>query len=74
MGLDHSKLLGRIKECGFTQKTLAEAIGINGATLSAKLNNKNAFTVTEMTNICRTLDISKHEVGEYFFTEKVQKI
>lgn len=74
MGLDHSKLLGRIKECGFTQKTLAEAIGINSATLSAKLNNKNAFTVTEMADICRTLDISKHEVGEYFFTEKVQKI
>ncbi len=71
MGFDYSKLLGRIKERGFTQKTLAEGIGICDGTLSAKLNNKNAFTVTEMADICRLLDISKHEVGEYFFTEKV---
>lgn len=72
MELNYSKLLGRIKECGFTQKTLAVAIEINASTLSAKLNNKNAFTVAEMANICRLLDIPKHEIGEYFFAEKVQ--
>ena len=73
MSFDFSKLLGRIKEFGFTQKTLAKGIGISSSTLSAKLNNKNAFTVTEIACICRVLDISKLEVGKYFFTEKVQE-
>ena len=73
MELNYSKLLGKIKECGFTQETLAKSIGINKSTLSAKLNNKNAFTVTEMVDICRLLGIFKHEIGEYFFAEKVQK-
>ena len=73
MKFDYSKLLGRIKECGFTQRSLAEAVGINNSTLSAKLNHKNAFTGTEMADICRLLNISKHEIGEYFFAEKVQK-
>ena len=71
MEFNYSKLLGRIKECGFTQKTLAKSIGISNSTLSAKLNNKNAFTVTETADICRLLGISKHEIGEYFFAEKV---
>lgn len=71
MKFNYSKLLGRIKECGFTQAILAKAIGINKATLSAKLNNKNVFLITEVTAICKLLDISKHEIGEYFFTEKV---
>lgn len=71
MEFNYSKLLGRIKECGLTQKALAKAIGISNSTLSAKLNNKNVFTITETADICRILDISKHEVGEYFFAEKV---
>lgn len=71
MKFNYSKLLGRIKECGFTQKTLAKAIGINKATLSAKLNNKNAFKVSELAVICKLLDIAKNEVGEYFFAEIV---
>ena len=71
MEFNYSKLLGKIKECGLTQKSLAKAIGISNSTLSAKLNNKNVFTLTETADICRTLDISKHEIGEYFFVEKV---
>lgn len=71
LNLNYSKLLGRIRECGFTQKTLAEAIGISSSTLSVKVNNNGAFTTTEMADICRLLDISKHEIGEYFFTERV---
>ena len=73
MIFDYSKLLGRIKECGFTQNSLAEAIGINKSTLSAKLNNKNVFTTIEMVNILRLLDVPMHEIDEYFFVEKVQK-
>ena len=73
MVFDYSKLLGRIKECGFTQTALAKKIGISVSTLSEKLNNKYPFTMKEISAICEALSISKEEIGVYFFAEKVQK-
>ena len=73
MQFDYSKLLGRIKECGYTQESLAKEIGISKGTLSAKLNNKNAFTVNESLSICRLLNVSKYEIDAFFYTEKVQE-
>lgn len=70
---DFSKLLGRIREYGFTQESLAKQIKINPQTLSWKLNNKSAFTTEEMDKICELLDISLEEIGVYFFTKKVWK-
>lgn len=67
MKFNHSKLLGRIKECGFTQERLAEAIGITKTTLSAKLNNQFYFTAKEIYAICEVLNIPVSEIGEYFF-------
>lgn len=69
MAFNYSKLLGKIKEHGFTQEDVAERIGINKATLNAKLNNKGNFTGPEMRNICKMLDVSKDEIGSYFFAE-----
>ena len=73
MEFDYSKILGRIKECGFNQTKLAKQIGISVSTLSEKLNNKYAFTMKEINEICKTLGIPKLEIGIYFFAEKVQK-
>ena len=73
MAFNYAKLLGRIKECGFTQHSLAKEIGINPSTMSEKLNNKYRFSVKEIDEIRRVLDISKDEIGVYFFEEKVQK-
>lgn len=70
---DFSKLLGRIREFGFTQESLAKQIKINPQTLSWKLNNKSSFTIEEMDKICKLLDISLEEIGVYFFTKKVWK-
>ena len=67
MKFNHSKLLGKIKECGFTQERLAEAIGITKTTLSAKLNNQFYFTAREMYAIGEILNIPTSEFGEYFF-------
>lgn len=67
MKFNHSKLLGRIRECGFTQERLAKAIHISKATLSAKLNNQFYFTAKEMYDICDVLNIPICEIGEYFF-------
>ena len=41
MEFDYSKLLGRIKEFGYTQETLAGAIKMSVSTMSLKLNNKH---------------------------------
>ena len=67
MKYNYSKLLGRIKECGFTQETLASAIGMNKSTLSSKLNGRYPFTAKDIDNICKVLDISNDKIGVYFF-------
>lgn len=67
MKFNHSKLLGKIRECGFTQEQLAEAIGVSKTTLSGKLNNQFYFTAKEIYAICEVLSISKNDIGEYFF-------
>jgi cyanate lyase len=69
MKYNYSKLLGRIKECGFTQESLSKAIGKNKSTLSAKINGQFAFTQKEIDEICKVLDISNNEIGDYFFTK-----
>lgn len=67
MKFNYSRLLGRMRECGFTQEKLAKAIGINKATLSAKLNNRFSFTQDEILAICKLLNISVCEIGDYFY-------
>lgn len=67
MAYDFSKLLGRIKEYGYTQESLAKAIGKDKSTLCSKLNNKGEFKAAEMDEICKLLDISNDEIGNYFF-------
>lgn len=67
MHFDFSKLLGRIKEYGYTQESLAKSIGKDKSTLSSKLNNKGEFKSGEIDAICKVLDISNDEIGDYFF-------
>lgn len=67
MKFNHSKLLGRIKECGFIQETLAEAIGISKSTLNAKLSGQFYFTAREMVAICKALNIPHKDIHVYFF-------
>ena len=69
MPYNYSKLLGRIKECGYTQEKLAKEIGRDKSSVSAKLNGKSAFTTTEIDSICKVLDISNSEIVDYFFTK-----
>ena len=66
---NYSKLLGRMRELGFTQEKLAKAIGINESTLNAKINNKGYFNNNQIEKICEVLDISTVEIGAYFYTK-----
>ena len=67
MSRNYSKLLGRMREYGFSQKNLSEVLGINPATLSAKLNGRNVFTAAEIAAICKALEIPNVDIGIYFF-------
>lgn len=73
MRFDYSKLLGRMKECGYTQEKLAQAIGISNGTMSLKLNNKANFYHPEILKICEVLNITGEDVYTIFFTLKVEK-
>jgi transcriptional regulator with XRE-family HTH domain len=68
MEFNHSKLLGRIRECGLTQEQLAKAIGISAFSLSKKLKNKSKSDSAAMLAIGKVLNIPLDEFGEYFFT------
>ena len=70
MGFDYSKLLGRIKECGFTQETLAKHIGIAESSMCLKLNGKASFKQNEIFLISNALEIESGEIGAYFFYSK----
>ena len=68
MRFNYSKLLGRFREYGLTQKEVATRIGLTATTLSLKLSNKAKFTSDEIDAICKLLDIAKEDIGVYFFT------
>ena len=74
MIFDYSKLLGRIKECGFTQESLAKHIGIAESSMCLKLNNKAGFRHAEIFLICDALKIEVCDIGVYFFTTKVREV
>lgn len=70
---DFSKLRGRIKEIFGTQTAFANAMPMNEATLSNKLNNNVEFSSKDIIKSCDLLKINLNKVDEYFFTLKVQK-
>ena len=73
MIFNYSKLLGRMRECGFTQESLAAAIRKTKGTLNAKLNNQFNFTQSEIIAICNVLKIAHKDIPQYFFVIEVQK-
>ena len=73
MVFEYGKLLGRIREKGYTQAQLAKIVGMTPGTLSQKLNNLAYFKQTEITDICEVLEIPDCELRAYFFTLEVRK-
>jgi transcriptional regulator with XRE-family HTH domain len=65
--MSYAKIKGKIKELYGTQNAFAEAIGMDNATLSAKLNNKSSWKDEEIEKACGLLNIPIEQVHEYFF-------
>lgn len=64
-----NKLKGIMREYNYSQKKLAEELGITVQALNAKLNGRSVFTVPEADRICKIFQIAKPE--EIFFTKQI---
>lgn len=73
MAYDYSKLLGKIKEVFNTNAAFATAMGVSERTMSLKINNERGWKQTEIDKACELLDISRVDIGAYFFTLKVHR-
>lgn len=60
------KLKGIIAEKGFSQKSLAEMLGISTPTMYSKMK-KGVFGSDEITAMARILQLNKDEVINIFF-------
>jgi hypothetical protein len=69
--MDYRKLRGRIKEMFDTNGAFAEALELDPATLSSKLNNKSEWTTNEIVKACELLNIALSDAHLYFFIAKV---
>ena len=69
---DYSKLKGLIVEKYQTNEKFAEAIGMDKAIISRKLNNKTPFSQSEIVIICEALNIDGNTKNcwDYFFSVK----
>ena len=66
--VNYAKLRGRIREKFGTQSIFAEQMGMDSSTLSAKLNKRTSWTLTEMEKACELLEIQPMQAYLYFFT------
>lgn len=65
---NYASLLGRMREQGYTQESLAPAANMSLSQLSAKLNGRYPFKQTDIQNISNVLKIKPADIGHYFFT------
>ncbi|MBK1809448.1 helix-turn-helix transcriptional regulator [Clostridium sp. YIM B02505] len=66
-----NKLKARMIEQGYTQRRLADGIGITVQTLNSKINGRSVFSLDEAISITKILDIKNPE--EIFFDSVSQK-
>ena len=63
----YGKLREEIGKKFSTLEEFSKAAGIIRGVLSNKLNSKTPWKSTDIEKVCKALDISIEEVGEYFF-------
>ena len=68
---DYSKLLGLMRERGFTQEKLAKTIGISECSMNFSLNNKRKFRQNEISKISGALGIPVGKIEDYFFNHNL---
>lgn len=67
-----NKLKGKIVERGLNITKLAEAIGMDRSTFYRKMQNDGeTFTIREVNNIVKALNLTPNEAMDIFFTNRV---
>lgn len=67
---NYAKLIGRIREKGLTQESLAKNVGLSVCSLNLTLNNKREFRQEEIFRVCEILSIPVSQIPEFFFCHK----
>ena len=65
---DYSKLLGKIKEKGYTQEQFACALDMSDVTLNKRLKNRCEFKQSEIIMSLSLLNEPLSKIVDYFFT------
>lgn len=63
-----NKLLGRMREVGYSQTAMAKELGISANAFTNKVKGRSNFTQIEILSMCDKLDIDSNQIGAYFFT------
>lgn len=72
--LSRGKLRGKIIEKFGTYKAFAEALGVDSAAVSQKLNNIVGITQDDVIKWSKVLELELEEIGPIFFAPEVQNI
>lgn len=65
--INSRRLKGRLVEKGFTQKEIANRLGIAQASMNLKLNGQRAMSIDEACFLAEILDINPLEFSDFFF-------
>lgn len=71
--VDVNKLRGKIVERGFSQQELAQSIGIDRSTFYRKMKNNGDFSIGEVAEIAKVMQLSNEEAIEIFLSKKSHK-
>lgn len=68
MATDMRKLKAFMSLHGYSQTSLAEAMGLSRTTMSAKLTGKSSFNTKQIRHIIKLLEIPLRDVGYIFYS------
>ena len=68
--LNKNRLMGAIARAGFTQRSLANSMGISKNTLNSKINGKGYFDIQQIDLMCEVLGISDDKEKIEIFLSK----
>lgn len=74
MAFDYRKLRGKIVEKYGSQSVFSLVMGLSERTLSLKMNSKVPWKQKEICKAADLLGIPDSDIGDYFFTTRVQSI
>ena len=66
---NYSKLLGKMRERGLTQETLALQCGVELSTLNRKLRGRGEWKQGEIIKACDAVGIDYADIPVYFFAQ-----